>query len=257
MLIPILWYAYAKWFNAVYHNDYLFLSVQPVWKMPLYDIGLTCWRIAVSWSATYFWRPTSVMLLITLFYFLIKKQSGKLQQIILLTFLIDLLFAVLFFNKLTVHEYYYAFFYINILFVLIGFLSLLKKIKHQNLTKTALIIFIGVNIFYCKNYVAGKQTVARIDQKLFSPSFQDFLNQSHCTKNKTVFCYDDFSTNQELYAIKRKGITQHNKNWELYIKNKQIDFILVREQFLHEIAKQVEIKTVYEYGNYRLAELFY
>ncbi|HNK89874.1 MAG TPA: hypothetical protein PKN63_04890 [Chitinophagales bacterium] len=253
--IPTIWYFYAKWYNHNYHNDYLFLSIQPIFMMSFYDIGLAIWRIIVSWSATYFWRPTSVILIVVLSYYLLKKEKNELSIMIVYTFVLDVIFALLFLEKLIEHEYYYPIFYINIVFVLIGFLYFLQKQHKQNYINIALLIFIGINLFYCKNNTAEKQTVQRIDSKLISVDFQNFLNKNQCTQKKTVFCYDDFSVNQSLYAIKRKGITQYNENWKEFILKNKIDFVLVSEQSIDKIIKSVYPKNIYTYKNYKLIAL--
>ena len=116
-------------------------------------------------------------------------------------------------------------------------------------------IFIGINLFYCKNNTAEKQTVQRIDSKLISVDFQNFLNKNQCTQKKSFFCYDDFSVNQSLYAIKRKGITQYNQNWKEFILKNKIDFVLVSEQSLDKIIKSVYPKNIYTYKNYKLIAL--
>lgn len=253
--LPIMWYAYAKWFNAAHHNNYLFLSIQPIFKMTFYEIGLAIWRIVVSWSASYFWRPTSVILIFMLIYALIKKQHHQLYKMIFLTFLMSLLFAVLFLEKLIVHEYYYAFFYINVVFVIIGLMYFLQHQLHQTFIRIVLIIFLGINLMYCKNYVYEKQTVQRIDSQLRTTEFQTFLIDNNCTQHSTVFCYDDNSVNQSLYAIKRKGITQYNKDWEAKLKTKQIDFILIKSENYKKIEPFKVSSKQSIYKNYLLVEI--
>ena len=253
--IPVIWYAYALYFNKINHNDYLFLSLKPIFFMSFYDIGLAFWRIIVSWSKTYFWRPTSIILCLSLLYFLLKRKKSDLSKMVFYTLLMNILYIILFLDKLIIHEYYYPFFYIQVAFVLIAFFKILQQNKHQNYIKIGLVIFVFINLYYCKNYTAEKQTVQRIDQKLFSDGFQSFLNQNGCTISKTIFCYDDLSVNQSLYAIKRKGITQYNENWQEFILQKKINFILVNEQSSDKIIKSVYPKNIYTYKNYKLIAL--
>ena len=253
--VPLSWYGYAKWFNAMHHNDYLFLSVQPIFQMSFYDIGLAAWRIIVSWSSIYFWRPTSILLIIFLIYVLKKKSCNKLYQMIFLTFLMSLLYLCLFLEKLILHEYYYAFFYINVVFVVIGLMFFLRNLRYQPMIRVALILFLTINIMYCKSNVYRLQDVQKIDSRLRSEAFQAFLNKNNCTLYKTVFCYDDNSVDQILCAIKRKGITQYDKNWMALLKKKQIDFILIRSKNYSQIASQIQPKSIATFSDYLLIEL--
>jgi c-di-AMP phosphodiesterase-like protein len=116
-------------------------------------------------------------------------------------------------QKLIIHEYYYAFFYTFILFAIIALFLHLKNFEQQQLIKFVVIVFLVINVFYCKYYIIEKQQAQRIDKILFSKAFQEYLNNNDCDDFKTVFCFDDISLNQQLYAIKRKGFTQYN-DWK-------------------------------------------
>jgi len=74
-ILPILWYVYALYANAKCQNEYYFLSSTPFYDMSLYDIGLAFWRMSISWSKSYFWCITSIILIIYALYILFKKDK--------------------------------------------------------------------------------------------------------------------------------------------------------------------------------------
>lgn len=252
--LPIIWYLYAFYINSKFGNTYYFLSSKPIYSMSLYDIGLAIWRITVSWSKTYFWRPTSVLVILFAIIFLIKSPKNELKQITLFTLIITILFVLLFMQKLIIHEYYYAFFYTFILFAIIALFSQLKNFEQQQLIKFVVIVFLVINVFYCKYYIIEKQQVQRIDKILFSKAFQEYLNNNDCDDFKTVFCFDDISLNQQLYAIKRKGFTQYN-DWKKALNNNKIDFVLLQTKNINKLNFNVSDKEKYVYRNYTLIKM--
>lgn len=256
VVVPIIWYVYAHCLNKQYQNEYYFLSSTPVFSMSWNEIILALWRTLFAYSKVYFWQPASIVLVFSLIVFLIKQEKTELTKATLFTLLITIIYLLLFLQKLIIHEYYYAFFYTFIIFSIIILFKQLNKIKKQAIIKSTVVLFLCINIAYCKNEIYNKLSTPKIDSVLFTNDFQKFLNTYGCTQNKTVFCFDDISLNQNLYAIKRKGYTQYN-NWQKKLKENKIDFVLVQQKKLINLLPYLENKQTekQKYDNYYLVKI--
>jgi hypothetical protein len=256
-ILPILWYVYALYANAKCQNEYYFLSSTPFYDMSLYDIGLAFWRMSISWSKSYFWCITSIILIIYALYILFKKDKTILSRTIQYSFIITILFILLFLQKLIIHEYYYIFFYVFIAFLIISFFNVIQFLGNQKIIKIIVLLFLFINIYYCKYYINEKQQAQRIDSVLLESSFQNFLSEKKCFKHNTVLCYNDISLNQYLYAIKRKGYTQYN-SWENALLEHKIDFILVKAntQNIDSNLQLEKKKLVGKYKQYLLYKVY-
>lgn len=229
VFIPVLWYGYAKTYNIENHDTYYFLSVFPIWKLSLHEIGLVIWRMFVSWSNNYFWRPTSIILIFSI-YFLIKhaqKLDKELRSIVLSSFLAIVVYILFFYQKLIEHEYYYVLFFIFVLFLVIACLKMYNNFQAENVfTHTFLFLFLLPNIIFCKNFIAQKLTNNMPNGNLSSIEMQDFLLKNEVTDNKIVVSLPDGSPNQTLSQLKRKGFTEYNDYLQI-LKNKNADFIVL------------------------------
>ncbi|MDB5226992.1 MAG: hypothetical protein JWN78_1185 [Bacteroidota bacterium] len=228
-LLILSWYFYARSYNQQNHDHYYFLRISPIWKLSLHDIGLALWRMTVSWSKNYFWRPTSVLLIISS-YFLIKHRrrlGEELRMLITLSFAFTIFYILVFYQKMIGHEYYYVAFYIFVLFLLISFFKVYNYFYAENVfSHTAIFLFLLINIFYCRIFVAEKLNDNLYNGYLSSDEMQDFLNKKGATENKVVISIPDESTNKTLYQVKRKGYTEFN-NYLSILKNKKADYIIL------------------------------
>lgn len=238
-LIICSWYFFAKSYNQQNHDTYYFLSVAPIWKLSAHEIGLGIWRMLVSNSKNYFWRPASILLLLSV-YFLItkrKKINNELKLLISSAFALTILYVLVFYGKMIGHEYYYIPFFVFVLFGIIGILKVYNSYHAENIFIHAFAyLFLVINIIYCKNFAAEKLTVPLYNGYLSSNEMQEFLNKNGVTKYKSVISLPDETTNKTLYQIKRKGFTGFN-NDELILKNREADFLLADENFLQQQKK--------------------
>ena len=133
-ILILEWYFYAKSYNQQNGDSYYFLRIAPIWKLSVHDIGLGIWRMSVSWSKNYF-MPATSLLLIASVYFLVKnwkKLNIELRLLIILSFTLTIFYIVFFYQKMIGHEYYYAAFYIFVLFGLIGLLKVYNLFHAEN-----------------------------------------------------------------------------------------------------------------------------
>lgn len=229
LLIPLAWYYYAKQYNLQNYDHYYFLNISPIWKLSLHDIGLGAWRMVVSLSNNYFWRPTSVLLILSV-YFLIRhweKLDAALRMAIATSFAIVLLYIILFYQKMIGHEYYYTPFFIFILFALIGILKTYNFFHAENVfTHTAIFLFLIPNLIFCKNFVAEKLTDNIPNGYLSSEGMQIFLGKNGVTEDKILISLPDDSPNKTLSQLKRKGYTQFN-DYMFMLQHKKADYMLL------------------------------
>ncbi len=228
-LIPLVWYGYAKWYNLQNHDTYFFLNIFPIWKLSLYDIGLCIWRMTISWSKNYFWQPTSILLLLSSF-FMIKrwnKIDAELKYLIVASFILTLLYILLFYQKLIRHEYYYTTFFVFALFYLIGLMKVYNTYQSENIFwQVALVLFLLPNLFFCRSFVTEKNFDTLYNPYLADSGFQSFLLNNDVEKNKIVISLPDDSPSQTLYLIKRKGYTAFN-NYDSILKNRLADYLII------------------------------
>jgi len=248
LIIPLFWYYYAKSYNKTNHDSYYFLSVFPIWKLSLQEIGLGVWRIVMSNSKNYFWRPTSILLVIGT-YFLIKRKKklgDELGVLILNSFIVTTLYVVFFYQKMIAHEYYYIPFFAFVLFGIIGLLKIYNAYHAENIfAHSFAYIFLIINIIYCKKFVEEKLTIPLCNGYLSSNEMQLFLEKNGVTKYKSIISLPDDTPNKTLYQLKRKGYTEFNKypedeNYRNLIKYHQADFLLVDSNYM---SKHILIKS--------------
>ena len=229
MLLPLLWYFFAKSYNKTNHDTYYFLSIFPVWKLSLNDIGLAIWRMVVSNSRYYFWLPTTILFIISI-YFLLKnrkKMEKELSTLLSCSLIISTIYLVLFYQKMIAHEYYYVPFFSTVLFVIIGILKIYNSYHAENIfMHTFAYTFLVLNIIYCKKTVVEKLTIPMYNGYLSSEEMQFFLDKNGVTNDKSIVSLPDDTPNKTLFQLKRKGYTEFN-NYIDVLKNKKADYIII------------------------------
>ncbi len=233
-LVPMSWYIYAKQYNAQHDDQYYFLSVYPIWKLTFYEIGLVLWRLFVSWNTNFFWRPFNILLLIAAYYYVLhrKRLNPDLRSIVEISFAFAILYLILFYQKMIAHEYYYCVFFVFILFYIIGILKTYNVFHAENIfAHTFLFLLLLPNLYFCRAFIQEKLTYSAVNQTYYDEHLQDFLQQHHVNKNKTVLSLPDESPNKTLSLLQRKGYTDFNPYLQK-IKENKIDFILIEKTAL-------------------------
>lgn len=230
-LIPICWYAYARQYNAESRDAYYFLAIAPMWKLSLYDIGLAIWRMVVSLSNNYFWRPTSILFFAASF--LVFKHRKRLNEdlkwMIISSGGIIFLYIFLFYAKMIGHEYYYVPFFIFFLFLLIGIFKTYNLFHAENVfTHTFIVLFLIPNIIFCKSFVSQKLVHSLYNQVLASDEMQSFLLENGVDSSKSILSLPDDSPNKTLFFLKRKGYSEFN-NYNKVLKENKADYLLLNQ----------------------------
>lgn len=222
------WYIFAREYNQTHHDSYYFLSVAPIWKLSLYEMGLGIWRMVISFSKNYFWRPTSIVLLLSCFYLIRnwKNLDSRLRTLITGSIVVTLFYILAFYQKIIGHEYYTVFFFTAILFIMIGIIKVYNRFHAENVfTHAFMFLFILANVFYCRSYTAEKLQSTRIHPVLADKGMQDFMVRHGVTSDKHIVSIPDASPNITLSQLQRKGYTNFNFVDSL-LQQQQIDFIV-------------------------------
>lgn len=228
-LLVFSWYFYAKQYNLENHDTYYFLSVFPVWKLSLYDIGLGAWRMLISLSKNYFWRPTSVLMIISAGYVFRhrNKLDRELRVVLLSGLAMTLLYILLFYQKMIGHEYYYVPFFVPLIFGIIAILKTYNSYHAENVFSHAvLFLFLIPNLLFCKTFVKEKLTDATYNGYLAAPELQRVLVWEGIRPESTVLSLPDDSPNKTLSLLKRKGYTEFNDYKEI-LKNGKADYLVL------------------------------
>lgn len=233
-LIPVLyWYHYAKIYNLNNQHTYFFLGISPIWKLSWYDIGLTGWRIIISWSKNYFWRPFTILLILCSFlYWKYRKRiPQELSNYVISSFLLTAVYSILFYERFMNHEYYIVTVYIFVLYWIITLLYICKRYYGEIISWVK--VFTGclllINIIYCKIFTKEKLTDTSYNSFLTTNGMQQFLTAHGVYQYKSVLSIPDDTPCQTLYLIKRKGYTEFNHYQEV-LKDHKADFLVLNDE---------------------------
>lgn len=230
--LPLSWYLFAKSYNKINHDTYYFLSIFPIWKISLHDIGLTIWRMVVSNSKYFFWLPTNILFIISIYFLIKNRKRMEIELTILITssIILSAIYLILFFQKMMAHEYYYIPFFTTVLFCVIGILKVYNTYHAENVfTHTFAYIFLITNIIYSKKTIAEKLSVPLYNGYLSSNEMQLFLEKNGVTKFITIVSLPDDTPNKTLYQLKRKGYTEFN-NYLDVLKNKKAEYLILADK---------------------------
>lgn len=256
-IIPLAWYGYARRYNIENHDTYYFLSVAPVWKLSFYDIGLGAWRMLVSLSNNYFWRPTSVLLIVASYYVLKhrKRLDADLRWMIISSGIMIFLYILFFYEKMLGHEYYYIPFFLFFLFLLIGILKTYNCFHAENVfTHAPLFLFMIPNMFFCKNFVSKKINDSHYNAMLSSKEIQSFLIEHRVDESKSILSLPDDSPNKTLCLLKRKGYTAYN-DYKKILKEKKVDYLLLSDKNA-ETRKEIQPYLADSIADYKGVTLY-
>lgn len=256
-IIPLAWYGYARRYNIENHDTYYFLSVAPIWKLSLYNIGLGAWRMLVSLSNNYFWRPTSVLLIVASYYVFKhrKRLDADLRWMIISSGMMVFLYILFFYEKMLGHEYYYIPFFLFFLFLLIGILKTYNCFHAENVfTHAPLFLFMIPNMFFCKNFVSKKINDSHYNAMLSSKEIQSFLIEHRVDESKSILSLPDDSPNKTLFLLKRKGYTAYN-DYKKILKEKKADYLLLSDKNA-ETRKEIQPYLADSIADYKGVTLY-
>ena len=214
------WYFYASWYSTQTLWGHFGDVVQAIWGMEGKEIGEKVGLfIKNDWRFMYYF-PTNILLgsLLIAGFFLKGPHLQQRRLIIILTILGSISYTLLFFRLLLGHEYYHIanLFGVIVLFTQGVFLlkHLLPKAFHSPWAKGLMVIFLGLNLYHAKMEMQARYYNNwghyREKEVFYQKEFRELLEEMDVTKDKLVMSIPDFSPNNTLYLIHRKGWTSFN-----------------------------------------------
>ena len=172
------WYLYAKHYNSLNHRNLFLQEIFPIWELSDEKRAKTFHLLYWNLIPAYFNKKVLlglVCIFLSLF-FVIKKTDKRFHSILIITFVGMLLYGILWFRALHVHDYYLTNLLVFIPLVLFVFLEYLKR-KHPKIFGNY--IFKTVAIILLISLVAQGALINRLkfDTKNYAPASDFLLDQ--------------------------------------------------------------------------------
>lgn len=218
LIIPVVvaWYLYVEVYNKAHGGHFSFHGIWPVWDMSKEQLV----RIIDALDKIYFKQmffPITQYVTVGIWIFLIiviRKLQPVLRYFIVVMPIGLILQVALWFQVLEGHDYYT----INLLVVFAAvwaiFFNQLGKFKLSNsrAMQFIVIIFLGINVFNCKNRIEERYTGWMNDMyenRMSSlTELESTLQRLGIGRDDKVISYPDYTINASLYYMKRKGYTE-------------------------------------------------
>ena len=209
-----IWINYAQGYadSFGYHGN--LLGFLPIWKMTDFQIMDTFKIITVKWSHQLFWPPAYFFLLFLFFGVIVfyKRVNRYLFLAIILTFLAQIVYIVLFFDTFYHHDYYMINIFIVPILIVIGSLQIWESFEiSKPINISALVFLIGFLFMTLKHssYIIHNRYYGFLQEGL-NPHLQTitpYLRSIGITKEDIVISVPDASPNISLYLMNQKGWT--------------------------------------------------
>jgi hypothetical protein len=151
VLIVILWNIYVLYYNNLYSSFQFNTIAKPIWSLSLERVGVVWDHVVNYWYADYFahssFRVLLGMAVLQIVFF--KKSNYTLSMIILILFIGNLIYFILFYSQFQDHDYYFMIFFPFFILVLINGIKTLQNV----ITKPLLHVFIKLVLLIV--FVAG------------------------------------------------------------------------------------------------------
>lgn len=223
IIIVFVWYLYADYYNRIHDGKYTFNSVWPIWEIPKEKVWEIIQRANILTIPAFFHNS---MLYVTgaIWLFLLatfKKRSIFLNYLLLIIPFGSFLYALLWFQALDYHDYYYIDFYINFILIWILFFQTMNVNRWFGHWIVNLIIigFLFYNAFECERVLNSRYTGWRnahyIDHLKTVGELNNVFEDLGIDPYDKVISIPDISINVSLYLMNRRGFTNYNSRFEI------------------------------------------
>ena len=292
LLLPFLfligWILFSKDYNLKNGSIYFLLTIKPIWDA---QNKLEIWNSFTEIVLPEFYHLGFILLFFVMFLYIIFniKKSNKYLISILITLLIELIvFVLLWFQNLNVHDYYLLDFYLIIPILFLTFFKLLQNIHlsvfNSKIVKSGLFIililsfcfgiaktrikYFGNNTFVSKNFLSEREHrywewlkwdyETRIQS---AETVTPYLRKIGLKRMDLVLSIPDGSPNVTLYFMDQKGYTllyNDNKTKKEVIENaieNKVKYLIITNKML---AKDSSISdyTKNRIGEYKNVSVF-
>ncbi|MEX1191253.1 MAG: glycosyltransferase family 39 protein [Brumimicrobium sp.] len=239
LILIFAWYWYASYYNQIHGFKYTFNNIFPFWLTDQYDLDVLLNDIENHSSLEFMSRGFILLLLISNVFLLF--QYKKIPLIAYLSNIVicigSVIYFLLWFPLMGIHEYYYVALLILIPAILIPLLWYLKtkrpNIYSSKLLKVTFSLFLIYNIAYASDVMAlkkgtqEKNFIVLSNKKFISlmnwtnwdvyhkvkrfERMGSFLKDYDINENDRVISLPDKSFNVSLYFMNRQGWTNFLK----------------------------------------------
>ena len=222
VIVVMSWYVYSDYYNHLHKGWYTFNNVWPIWAVSskkIHEIIHTARLITLPaffhYSMLYLVGVMWIFLLITW-----KKRSVFLNYLLVILPTGSIFYALLWFQALDVHDYYWIDFYINIVLVWLLFFYTMKQYGwfQCRIVNLLIIGFLLFNMVKCNTllnsrYVGWKNSAYLKHFKAVG-ELEPVLLKLGVKPNDKVISIPDGSINITLYLMNRKGYCNFNSDFD-------------------------------------------
>jgi hypothetical protein len=267
LMIQLIWYLYAYYYNSHNNSGIFLVGTLPVWDLNRHEIKMTFDALVDHIKWNYFRRETQ-LIFVLMFPFILVFYKKVNRLFLFLTILLSvgfLSYIILFFGALRDHDYYTINLFIVVPVLLLSFFLLLRE--RFNPVYSSLLFRIIVLAFLIHNLDFAKR---RMDGRYDPKGWQ---NREYITKNHTfneiptyltsvgikqddrVISISDNSINISLYLMNRKGWTNYGLSSDSSRIREKIDqgakyLLIYKNEIYNEKGIQPFLKKkIGEFGN--------
>lgn len=234
-ILIFAWYLYASYYNEIHTLKYTFNNIFPFWLTDQYDLDILLYDITNHSSLVFMSRGFILLLMTSNIFLLFQYKKIPLVAYLsnIVIFIGCVIYSLLWFPLLGVHEYYFVALLILVPAILIPLLWYLKtqrpNIYSSKLLKIIFSLFLIYNIAYAWDVMelkkgAKKENFTVLSNKKYIDVMNwinedvynqvkrferitPFLNKHNIEKTDRVISFPDDSFNITLYFMNRRGWT--------------------------------------------------
>jgi len=224
IIVVVAWYYYAEHYSMQNEGKYTFNSVWPIWELSGEKIRADLHGIRIEWSKEFFNRSVLyvtgilwIFLMITL-----KHRNRFLNWMLIILPFGSIAYALLWFQALNGHDYYWIDFYPPFIMVWILFFKTLNA--YDWLKRRRWIIHIVLLVFFIHNVVdCDKRIVDRYvswkNELYFNHleavgELEPMLRDLGVDPDDRVISIPDYTINASLYLMNQRGYNDFGSNFK-------------------------------------------
>ncbi|MBN1119235.1 MAG: glycosyltransferase family 39 protein [Bacteroidales bacterium] len=238
--IVFSWILYAKKYNEQNNGGFFLIGILPIWNFSKNEILNGFNNIKYHISKDYFFPTLQYILISTLFVliYFFRKANQFLLQLIIISSVGFLLYIMLFYQAVIIHDYYVTNFLFLIPIILFSLFDFLRKnhsfIYNSLIFRLIVLTFLILGIKFSFNEFKLRYTGwANVDWEHHGKSLSHitpFLDSLGINKEDKILCISDRTINASLYYMNKKGWTGYGKPY--------VDSVLIKSR-LDQGAKYI------------------
>ncbi|PLX19269.1 MAG: hypothetical protein C0597_05455 [Marinilabiliales bacterium] len=240
VFLVVVWNIYMIHYNTINESSSFNTKALPIWGMTKENIHFVWELITNYWYKQYF--PKSIFHLFYAIFFLqiilIKKGNKQFSTVLLILFLANLSYLILFYSQFRDHDYYFLAFFPVFILVLINGLKTLQNITSNKIIHliiqlvVAVLLVSGVNFSRVRVYKRFDKKIDKYSQAgLIIHEHNNSIKQLNIPKESRFIVAPDLCQNGGLFFLDKKGwnLTPDQINIEniVELKNRGAQYLLM------------------------------